>query len=135
MDYMMGFSSPIWLFTRGALLILVLISLKRRYLTSISDVSGPFFASFTGLWQIYQLLKGDEHIAMIELHRKLGGHQPMTADSSVKFSGLIHMQTQDHLCAYRKRKLVSGTQTLQERSSKRTSERCFYPFLVRPLNP
>lgn len=69
---MMVLSSPLSLVAGGMLLILVLLLLKRRFLTSIRDIPGPFFASFTGLWQIYRIIKGDEHVAMIELHRKHG---------------------------------------------------------------
>ncbi|KAK8100532.1 hypothetical protein PG999_010906 [Apiospora kogelbergensis] len=54
----------------GLSLILTCLILKRRYAAAIRDIPGPFFASFTGAWQVYKLITGDQHVAMIELHRK-----------------------------------------------------------------
>lgn len=56
----------------GLSLILTCLILKRRYAAAIRDIPGPFFASFTGAWQVYKLITGDQHVAMIELHRKHG---------------------------------------------------------------
>ncbi|KAK6850110.1 cytochrome P450 [Apiospora arundinis] len=56
----------------GSFLVLICLLLKRRYLTSIRDIPGPFFASFTGAWQVYKLIKGDQHVDMIKLHRRYG---------------------------------------------------------------
>ncbi|KAK8034834.1 hypothetical protein PG993_009829 [Apiospora rasikravindrae] len=56
----------------GSLLFILLFSLKRRFLSSIRNVPGPFFASFTGAWQLWKIIKGDGHVAMIKLHRRYG---------------------------------------------------------------
>jgi glucan phosphoethanolaminetransferase (alkaline phosphatase superfamily) len=59
-------------------LILVLLALfvarffYKRYATSLRKVPGPFVASFTRLWKLWQLYKGDTHLTNIELHRKYG---------------------------------------------------------------
>jgi hypothetical protein len=53
-------------------LLLLCIILKRRYLSSVRDIPGPFLASFSTLWQVYHLWKGHIEVEMIKLHRKHG---------------------------------------------------------------
>ncbi|CAG2000634.1 unnamed protein product [Fusarium graminearum] len=37
-----------------------------------SDIPGPFAASFTRLWHMNHILKGDQNLELIRLHEKLG---------------------------------------------------------------
>lgn len=65
-----------WVFGTYAVLLipglLLGFAIKRRYLTSLYDIPGPFVASFSSLWQVYQLWKGHTELEMIDLHRKHG---------------------------------------------------------------
>lgn len=70
MEMMTSFSpAP---YVAATLILLVLIAVKRRYSTSIRDVPGPFLASFSSLWQVYRLWKGDGETEWIRLHNKHG---------------------------------------------------------------
>ncbi|PWY74280.1 cytochrome P450 [Aspergillus heteromorphus CBS 117.55] len=51
---------------------IVLIALKRRYATALRDLPGPWLASVSSLWQVYQLVKGHTEQEIIRLHRKHG---------------------------------------------------------------
>jgi hypothetical protein len=54
-------------------LLLALVFVRRRYFSPLSDIPGPFVASFTtSLWQLWHILKGHTEVAVIELHRKHG---------------------------------------------------------------
>lgn len=44
----------------------------RRYFSSISDVPGPWAASFTRLWHMQRILKGDQNLELVKLHEKHG---------------------------------------------------------------
>ena len=44
----------------------------KRYGTSLRSVPGPFMASFTRLWKLRQMYRGDMHLTDIALHRKYG---------------------------------------------------------------
>ncbi|KAJ4245776.1 hypothetical protein NW762_013900 [Fusarium torreyae] len=44
----------------------------RRYFAAISDIPGPFAASFTRLWHMNRILKGDQNLELIRLHEKHG---------------------------------------------------------------
>lgn len=44
----------------------------KRYGSSLRTVPGPFTASFTRLWKLRQMFKGDMHLTNIALHRKYG---------------------------------------------------------------
>lgn len=44
----------------------------RRYLSTISDIPGPFLASFTRLWHMMIILEGDQNLELIRLHEKHG---------------------------------------------------------------
>jgi len=61
-----------------ALLVLgfVLVTfVQRRYFSSISDIPGPFSASFSVFWQIRHIIKGHTEEETIALH---GEHGPST---------------------------------------------------------
>ncbi|KAJ6095580.1 hypothetical protein N7486_006326 [Penicillium sp. IBT 16267x] len=53
----------------GALVVRVVY---RRYCTSIRDVPGPFWGSFSSLWVVAQLYKGHLEDATLKLHEKHG---------------------------------------------------------------
>lgn len=44
----------------------------RRYFSTISDIPGPFLASFTRLWHMMRILEGDQNLELIRLHEKHG---------------------------------------------------------------
>lgn len=64
----------------------VAIAVKRRYATSIRDIPGPWLASISSLWQVYQLIKGHTEQEIVKLHRRYGpcistgsqSHKPFT---------------------------------------------------------
>ncbi|EER40302.1 benzoate 4-monooxygenase cytochrome P450 [Histoplasma capsulatum H143] len=57
----------------------------RRYLSPISDIPGPFAASFTRLWHIHRILKGDQNLELIRLHNQ-HGHFVRVAPNEVSVS-------------------------------------------------
>lgn len=57
----------------GLLAVAVLsLCVWRRYFSPISDIPGPFSASFTRLWHIRRILKGDQNLELIRLHNEHG---------------------------------------------------------------
>lgn len=44
----------------------------KRYASPLRDVPGPFIASFTRLWKLRQIYRGDMEKTNIALHRKYG---------------------------------------------------------------
>lgn len=52
--------------------ILLLLVIRRRYFSSISSVPGPFLASFSRLWHLRHIIKGDQQLALVEQHEKHG---------------------------------------------------------------
>ncbi|KAF1810375.1 cytochrome P450 [Eremomyces bilateralis CBS 781.70] len=52
----------------------------RRYFSAISDVPGPFAASFTRLWHMQRILKGDQNLELIRLHERHGHFVRMSYD-------------------------------------------------------
>ncbi|KAJ5358370.1 uncharacterized protein N7496_010783 [Penicillium cataractarum] len=64
---------------------LVIRVLSRKYWTSIRDIPGPFFASFSGLWRVYHLGKGHIEQEILNLHKK-HGHFVRIADNEVSLS-------------------------------------------------
>jgi hypothetical protein len=67
---LLGLSSP----QIAGLLAVALVTLCvwRRYFSPISDIPGPFVASFTRLWHIQRILKGDQNLELIRLHDEHG---------------------------------------------------------------
>jgi hypothetical protein len=58
----------------GLVLIGMIIArvLIRRYWTPLRNIPGPFLASFSSLWQVYQLWKGHTEEEITDLHKKHG---------------------------------------------------------------
>ncbi|KAF7535376.1 hypothetical protein G7054_g5423 [Neopestalotiopsis clavispora] len=53
-------------------IILISIAVYRRYLSPLSDIPGPFWASITRLWQVVHIFRGDQNLQSIALHDKYG---------------------------------------------------------------
>lgn len=53
-------------------IILISIAMYRRYLSPLSDIPGPFWASITRLWQVVHIFRGDQNLQSIALHDKYG---------------------------------------------------------------
>lgn len=61
----------------------------RRYFSPISDIPGPFAASFTRLWHIKRILNGKQNLDLISLHDKHGMSRKGEAFLSSSSSHLI----------------------------------------------
>lgn len=60
-------------------ILAVLVILTRRFLSPICNIPGPFLASFSTLWLVYELWKGHMENDLVKLHEK---HGPTTRASS-----------------------------------------------------
>ncbi|KAK4227121.1 benzoate 4-monooxygenase cytochrome P450 [Podospora fimiseda] len=77
-----------WLNTQTiglATIALLTLFTWRRYFSPISNIPGPFAASFTRLWHIQRILKGDQNLELIRLHDK-HGHFVRIAPNEVSVS-------------------------------------------------
>ena len=54
------------------LFLFVITLIRQRYFSSISDIPGPFLASFGTCWQLRQIFKGHISDVTVELHQKYG---------------------------------------------------------------
>ena len=52
------------------------VAVQRRYLSSISDVPGPFLASFSLFWQLYKIFTQHTERDTINAHKKYGMDSP-----------------------------------------------------------
>lgn len=51
----------------------LVVAVRRRYFSGvISDVPGPFWASFSTLWELWTIIEGHLEIAVIALHERHG---------------------------------------------------------------
>ena len=50
----------------------VIVLVRQRYFSPISDVPGPFLASFGTGWQLWHVFKGRSEEAIYDLHLKYG---------------------------------------------------------------
>ena len=48
------------------------LAIQRRYLSTISDIPGPFWASFSTFWQVWHLIKGHIQEDSLHLHHTYG---------------------------------------------------------------
>ncbi|RDA92498.1 hypothetical protein CP533_6475 [Ophiocordyceps camponoti-saundersi (nom. inval.)] len=53
-------------------LLALLLILFRRYVSHLSDIPGPFIASFTRLWHAWHIVIGDMPVQLLRLHEKHG---------------------------------------------------------------
>lgn len=47
-------------------------ALRRRYLSDLSDIPGPFWASITRLWHVWVILQGKQNLRLRALHEEHG---------------------------------------------------------------
>jgi len=57
-------------------LFLVLVALRRRYMTPVSDIPGPFLATVSIFWKLWQIIQGHLEQKTIALHKKHGSYLP-----------------------------------------------------------
>ncbi|KFY32922.1 hypothetical protein V495_08597 [Pseudogymnoascus sp. VKM F-4514 (FW-929)] len=50
----------------------VCVVIRRRYFSAISDIPGPFLASFSVLWEVWEVVAGHIEVTVIALHKKHG---------------------------------------------------------------
>jgi hypothetical protein len=55
-----------------AIIIAVTVLVRRRYAVGLSDIPGPFMASFSTGWQVWRVIRGDIEWQSIRLHEKHG---------------------------------------------------------------
>jgi cytochrome P450 len=55
-----------------ATILLLGAIIKERYFSPISDIPGPFAASFSRLWQLYHIFDGHTEVATLNAHKKYG---------------------------------------------------------------
>ena len=55
-----------------AIVTILTLFIKRRYFSPLSDIPGPFFASFTRLWQVMTMIEGNSLLVFYDLHQKYG---------------------------------------------------------------
>lgn len=53
-------------------LLLFCVAVRRRYFSPISNIPGPWLASFSVLWEVYEVIVGHIEVSVIALHRKHG---------------------------------------------------------------
>lgn len=67
----------------GLILVAVFnLCVWRRALSPLYDIPGPFAASFTRLWHIRRILKGDQNLELIRQHDKHGASAQCNLASS-----------------------------------------------------
>lgn len=54
------------------LLILLVVGARRRWLSSIGDIPGPFWASTSVLWEVWNVIEGHIEEKVIALHERYG---------------------------------------------------------------
>jgi hypothetical protein len=55
-----------------AVLIGLAALLRRRYACGLSEIPGPFWATFSIAWQVWHVIKGDIEWKSIDLHEEHG---------------------------------------------------------------
>lgn len=71
--------------TVAGLAALLTIVAYRRYLSPLSSVPGPFWASFSRLWHVYITIEGRQNEELVEAHEKYG-HFVRLANNEVSVS-------------------------------------------------
>lgn len=46
--------------------------IRRRYFSPLSHIPGPFLASFSRLWHVRYIIRGDQQIVLAKAHEKYG---------------------------------------------------------------
>ena len=55
-----------------AVAVILLALIRRKWLSPISDIPGPFWGSFSRAWQLYHIFDGHTEVATIKAHEKYG---------------------------------------------------------------
>lgn len=51
---------------------IVSVAIRRRHFSTISDIPGPFLASFSTLWEIWEIIAGHIEVTVMALHERHG---------------------------------------------------------------
>jgi hypothetical protein len=77
-----------------ALGLLLSVIVKWKYFSPISDIPGPFTASFSRFWQLYHIIDGHTEAATIAAHEKYGdfvriSHQEISVSKPEAIQALL----------------------------------------------
>jgi len=75
----LGLNAPI--LVSVIVLFVVLVALRQRYMTPVSDIPGPFFATISIFWKLWQIIQGHPEHKTIALHKKHGSYLPSVLPS------------------------------------------------------
>lgn len=54
------------------LTLVFVIIIRRRYFSPLSHIPGPFLASFSRLWHMRYIIRGDQQIVLARAHERYG---------------------------------------------------------------
>lgn len=54
------------------LTVVLVTIIRRRYFSPLSHIPGPFLASFSRLWHMRYIIRGDQQIVLAKAHEKYG---------------------------------------------------------------
>jgi cytochrome P450 len=66
------FTSTAQTYALPCIALVVLFSIIRSKYNGLSKIPGPWLASYTKLWRLYDVYKGHAHLTAIRLHRQYG---------------------------------------------------------------
>lgn len=69
----------------GVFVWLLSVIIYRRYFSPLSDIPGPFWASFSRLWHLYITMQGNQNEQLMEAHERYG-HFVRLANNEVSVS-------------------------------------------------
>lgn len=69
----------------AAIVALLSIVVYRRYFSPLSDIPGPFWASFSRLWHLRITIQGNQNEQLTEAHEKYG-HFVRLANNEISVS-------------------------------------------------
>ena len=72
-------------FVLELIVFLIALALHRLYLSDLSDIPGPFWASITRLWHVWIIFEGEQNLRLKALHEK-HGHFVRIAPNEVSVS-------------------------------------------------
>lgn len=52
--------------------LIFVIIIRRRYFSPLSHIPGPFLASFSRLWHVRYIIRGDQQVVLAKAHEKYG---------------------------------------------------------------
>lgn len=69
----------------AVLILIATVVIYRRYFSPLSDIPGPFWASFSRLWHIRITLQGNQNERLSQAHQKYG-HFVRLANNEISVS-------------------------------------------------